>query len=173
MSKLYSEVAAYLPLFYHLLLSDVNWGVELRCHVVTRPPVGCERWWTTGYTVGWPEVCGGVEEAATGAAAECPDERWCAWSTRLRGQAVGSSVLMSHFLTCVVSYSFLNELPFAGQMASFIQVIAGQPAQPLAGWQSWWVWLLPEGSSICQGPFSLFVEVDRKGGSERVVCCGG
>jgi len=32
---------------------------------------------------------------------------------------VGSSVLMSPFLMCVVGYSFLNELPFAGQMASF------------------------------------------------------
>ena len=31
----------------------------------------------------------------------------------------------------------------------------------------------PEGSSACQGPFSVFVEVDREGGSERVVCCGG
>jgi len=174
MSKLYSltsEVAAYLPLFYHLLLSDVDCGVELRCHVVTRPPVGRERWWTAGYVVGWPEVHSGVEEAATGAAAGCPDERWCARSTRLCGRAVGSSVLMSPFLMCVVSYPFLNELPFAGQMASFTQVIAGQPALPLAGWQSWWAWL-PEGSSSCQGPFSLFVEVDREGGSERVVCCG-
>jgi len=46
MSKLYSltsEVAAYLPLFYHLLLSDVDCGVELRCHVVTRPPGSRER----------------------------------------------------------------------------------------------------------------------------------
>ena len=46
MSKLYSlkgEVAAYLPLFYRLLLSDVDCGAELRCHVVTRPPVDCER----------------------------------------------------------------------------------------------------------------------------------
>ena len=46
MSKLYSltsEVAAYLPLFYRLLLSDVDCGAELRCHVVTRPPVGRER----------------------------------------------------------------------------------------------------------------------------------
>jgi len=34
------------------------------------------------------------------------------------------------------------------------------------------VWL-PECSSACQGPFSLFVEVDREGGSEREVCCGG
>jgi hypothetical protein len=40
------------------------------------------------------------------------------------------------FLDCVVGFSFLNELPFAGQMASFIQVTAGQPALPLAGWQS-------------------------------------
>ena len=41
---------------------------------------------------------------------------------------------------------------------------------------------LPEGSSACQGPFSLFVEVDRERGSEwfavvvkllltRSVCC--
>jgi len=37
---------------------------------------------------------------------------------------------------CVVGYSFLNEFAFAGQMASFIQVTAGQPALPLAGWQS-------------------------------------
>ena len=57
-------------------------------------------------------------------------------------------------------------------MASFIQVTAGQPALPLAGWQSLWAWL-PEGSSTCQGPFSLFVEIDREGWSERVVCCGG
>jgi len=74
--------------------------------------------------------------AVTGAAAGCPDERWCARSTRLHGRAVGSSVLMNPFLMCVVSYSFLNELPFAGQMAFFIQVTAGQPALPLAGWQS-------------------------------------
>jgi hypothetical protein len=170
--SLTSEVAAYLPLFYRLLLGDVDCGVELCCHVVTRPPVGRERWWTAGYAVGWPEVHGGVEEAVTGAAAGCPDERWCARSMRLCGRAVRASVLMSTFLMCVVGYSFLNELPFAGQMASFIQVTAGQPALPLAGWQSWWAWL-PEGSSACQGPFSLFVEVDREGGSERVVCCGG
>jgi hypothetical protein len=82
--------------------------------------------------------------AATGAAAGCHDERWCARSTRLRGRTVGSSVLMCPFLMCVVSYSFLNhrlssvlnELPFTGQMASFIQVTACQPALPLAGWQS-------------------------------------
>jgi len=46
MSKLYSltsEVAAYLPLFYRLLLSDVDCGVELHCHVVTRPLVGRKR----------------------------------------------------------------------------------------------------------------------------------
>jgi hypothetical protein len=85
--------------------------------------------------VGWPEVRGGVE-TATGASAGCLDERWCARSTRLRGRAVRSSVLISLFLMCVVGYSFLNELPFAGQMASFIQVTAGQPALPLAGWQS-------------------------------------
>ena len=47
-----------------------------------------------------------------------------------------SSVLMSPFLMFVAGYSFLNELLFAGQMASFIQVTAGQPALPLAGWQS-------------------------------------
>jgi len=29
-----------------------------------------------------------------------------------------------------------KELRLAGQMASFIQVTAGQPALPLAGWQS-------------------------------------
>ena len=79
---------------------------------------------------------------------------------------------MSPFLMCVVGYSFLNELPFAGQMASFMQVTAGQPALPLAGSQSWWAWF-PERSSACQGPFSLFVEVDREGGSERVIFCGG
>jgi len=43
MSKLYSEVAAHLPLFYRLLLCDIDCGVELSCHVVTRPPVGRER----------------------------------------------------------------------------------------------------------------------------------
>jgi len=43
MSKLYGEVAAYLPFFYRLLLSDVDCGVELRCYVVMRPPVGRER----------------------------------------------------------------------------------------------------------------------------------
>jgi hypothetical protein len=86
--------------------------------------------------------------------------------------SVESSALMSPFLMCVVGYSFLNELPLAGHMASFIQVTAGQPALPLAGWQIRWAWL-PEGSSACQGLFSLFVEVDREGGSERVVCCGG
>ena len=85
---------------------------------------------------GWPEVRGGVDEAATSAAAGCPDERWCAWSTRQRGRAIRYSVLMSPFLMCVVSYSFLNELSFTGQMASFIQVTAGQPALLLAGWQS-------------------------------------
>jgi len=74
--------------------------------------------------------------AATGAAAGCPDERWCARFLRLRGRAVGSSVLMRLSFMCVVGYSFLNELPFAGQMASFVQVTAGQPALPLAGWQS-------------------------------------
>jgi len=63
---------------------------------------------------GWLEIHGAVEVAATGAAAGCPDERWCARSTRLRGRAVWSSVLMSPFLVCVISYSFLNELPFAG-----------------------------------------------------------
>ena len=39
-SKLYSltsEVAAYLPLFYRLLLSGVDCGVELRCNTLTRP----------------------------------------------------------------------------------------------------------------------------------------
>ena len=36
----------------------------------------------------------------------------------------------------VAGYSFPNELLFAGLMASFIQVTAGQPAVPLAGWQS-------------------------------------
>ena len=41
--SLTSEVVAYLPLFYRLLLSDVDCGAELRCHVVTRPPVGRER----------------------------------------------------------------------------------------------------------------------------------
>ena len=85
--------------------------------------------------VGWPEVRGGVE-TATGAAAGCLDERWCARSTRLRGRAVGSSVLMRPFLKCVVSYSFLNELRFPSQIASFVQVTAGQPALPLTGWQS-------------------------------------
>jgi len=49
---------------------------------------------------------------------------------------VVSSVLMSPFLMCVASYAFPNELLFAGLMASFIQVTAGQPAVPLAGWQS-------------------------------------
>jgi len=47
-----------------------------------------------------------------------------------------SSVLMSPFLMFVAGYSFPNELLFAGLMASFIQVTAGQPAVPLAGWQS-------------------------------------
>jgi len=37
---------------------------------------------------------------------------------------------------CVAGYSFPNELLLAGLMASFIQVTAGQPALPLAGWQS-------------------------------------
>ena len=32
-----------LPLFYRLLLSDVDCVVELRCHVVTRLPFGRER----------------------------------------------------------------------------------------------------------------------------------
>ena len=40
--SLTSEVAAHLPLFYRLLLSDVDCGVELSRHVVTRPPVGSE-----------------------------------------------------------------------------------------------------------------------------------
>ena len=74
-----------------------------------RPQTMMNRWLR-----GWLEVHGAVEVAATGAAAGCPDERWCARSTRLRDQAVWSSVLMSPFLVCVVSYSFLNELPFAG-----------------------------------------------------------
>jgi len=45
-SKLYrltSEVDAYLPLFYRVLLSDVDCRVELICHVVTRLPFGRER----------------------------------------------------------------------------------------------------------------------------------
>jgi hypothetical protein len=74
-----------------------------------RPRAMMNRWLR-----GWPEVHAAVEVAATGAAAGCPDERWCARATRLRDQAVWSSVLMSPFLVCVISYSFLNELPFAG-----------------------------------------------------------
>ena len=41
--SLTSEVAAYLPLFYRQLLRGFDCGVELRCHLVTRPLVGCER----------------------------------------------------------------------------------------------------------------------------------
>jgi hypothetical protein len=37
------EVAAYLPLFCRRLLSGGDCGIELRCHVVTRPTVGRER----------------------------------------------------------------------------------------------------------------------------------
>ena len=135
--------------------------------------------WLRGWLAG---VRGGVQVAATGAVAGCRDERWCARSTRLRGRAVGSSTLMSPLLMRVVSYSFLNELSFAGQMASFIQVTACQPVLPLAGWQSWWAWL-PECSSACQGPISLFVEETEKVGVRelfvlvvkllltRSVCC--
>ena len=72
--------------------------------------------------------------------AVCRDEWWCARSTRHCGRAVGSPVLMCLAKLpsrCVVdSYSFPNELLFAGQMASFIQVTAGHPALPLVGWQS-------------------------------------
>jgi len=72
--------------------------------------------------------------------AVCRDERWCARFTRHHGRAVGSPVLTCLAKLpsrCVVdSYAFPNELLFAGQMASFIQVTAGQPALPLAGWQS-------------------------------------
>ena len=64
--SLTSEVAAYLPLLYRLLLSNVDRGVELRCHVVTRPPVG--------HAVSLPEVRGEIEGPATvlSAAAGCP-----------------------------------------------------------------------------------------------------
>jgi len=142
-----------------------------------RPPVGRGQCWTTGYAVVWRRVRGGVEEAATGADCCCRVlvEWWCAWSTRLWGRAVGCRIFCLHesFLDVFVdSYSFPNELLFAGLMASFIQVTAGQPAMPLAGWQSWWAWL-SEGSSACQGQFSLFVEVHREAGSERVVFCVG
>jgi len=50
--------------------------------------------------------------------------------------------IVSPLLMCVVCYSFLNELSYhrlssyAGQMASFIQVTACQPALTLAGWES-------------------------------------
>jgi len=49
---------------------------------------------------------------------------------------VVSSVLISPFLMCVAGYSFQNELLSAGLKASFIQVNTGQPALPLAAWQS-------------------------------------
>ena len=88
----------------------------------------------------------------------CRDEQWCVRSTRSRGRAVGYPVLMRLATLpsrCVVdSYSFPNELLFAGQMASFIQVTAVQPALQLAGWQSWCAWL-PEDSSVCQGAVSF------------------
>jgi len=43
---------------------------------------------------------------------------------------------------------------------------AVQSALPLAGWR---------GSDVVRllGAFSLFMEVDREGESEKVVCCGG
>ena len=91
--------AAYLPWFsLGLLLGGDDCGVELGCHVVTRPPVGSERWCTAGCAVDWPRVRGGTEEDATGAdvglsaAAGCSDEPWWARSTRLRGRAVGCRV---------------------------------------------------------------------------------
>ena len=105
---------------------------------------------------GWAVVCPVHEASWPGSQASCLLP-WCSFA-ELPSWCVTGKLLLP------------NELLFAGQLASFIQITAGQPALPLAGWQSWWV-LLPESSFACQGPFPLFVEVDR-GGSERVVCCG-
>jgi len=54
-----------------------------------------------------------------------------------------------------------------------MQVTAGQPAVPLVGWQSWWVWLVEYGS-VCWGPKRavLLADLDR-GGSETVLYCDG
>ena len=99
MSKLYSltsEVAAYLPLFYRLLLSDVDCGVELCCHVVTMPPVGRERWWTAGYAVGWPDVrtSGGVPGSRGYVAGQSGHLyrwvlSWCVLSVKVKGHMWG------------------------------------------------------------------------------------
>ena len=70
-------VAAYLLWFgLRLLLSDDDCGIELHCRVVTRPPVGRERWSTAGYVVDWLEVRSGIEEAATGAECCCRMSGW-------------------------------------------------------------------------------------------------
>ena len=114
--------------------------------------------------------CGGVADAAAG----CPDEQRYARSTRLHGRAAGRrvfclDVVLLRFLLDVslTVYSFrLNCLSLV-RWPLFIQITAGQPTLSFVGRQSWWAWL-HESSRACRGPFSLFMEVDREGGSERV-----
>ena len=115
MSKLYSVVAAYLPLFYCLLLSGVDCGIELRCHIETRPPVGRERRWTAGYAVGWPEVRGGVEVTATGAAA---DAQMSGGVPGTLGYVPGQSGLLYWW---VLSWCVLSVTPFRMNSLSLVR----------------------------------------------------
>ena len=69
-----------------------------------------------------------------------------------------------------------NESILLGRMSSFLfRSPAVHPALPLAGWQSCLAWLVECSPAWLGpgGPFSLFAEVDREGGSERMACCGG
>ena len=132
--------------------------------------------------VDWPEVCDGIEEAATCAVtglgwvllAGCPDERWCAQSTRLRGQAVGRLVfhLDVSFLDALLTATPFRVNEFCwSEWPLFILVtccpawLVGRAGRrgslnvvPLAGALKWAVRL---------------AEVHKDGGSERVPCCGG
>ena len=124
-----------------LLLSGVDRDVGLRCHVVTRPPVSRGRWWTAGHAVDWPEVRGGIEAAATlsdGLLLDAPDERWCARSTRHRGRAVVPPVLPSFLFGLLLTVTSFRWTAFRWLDGLLLYMSsAGQPALPLAGWQSW------------------------------------
>jgi len=134
--------AAYLPWFsLHLLLSDDDCSVELGCPVVTRPPVSCERWCTAGYVVDWPEVHGGIEEAATGAECCCRMSGWTVVCLVHKASWSGSRALClpswGVLSRCVVDiYSFPNEWmnEFCwSEWPLFIQVTCS-PACSAIGW---------------------------------------
>jgi len=84
-----------------------------------------------------PEVRGGVEGAATvlSAAAGCPASSGVpAPRGYVAGQSgVLSSVLMSPFLMLLLLDAGADCIQ-AENVAIFMQVTAGQPAAPLAGW---------------------------------------